>query len=75
MPDAAKFYNRGFGWICVQCENGAAPKAAARSRLMREGEAESKTASLTNDALARWADSGRTTLVCPRCGNSEKIKP
>lgn len=70
------FYNKGFGWICLRCErelnekNGSSIK---HSRLMREGESESKQPQLSNPAMAKWTDKAQTTLICPRCGISETI--
>ena len=71
------FYNNGFGWICKRCEidftaqNGDSDKEA--SRLMREGEAESKQPKFSNAALAKWADAERKSLICPRCGAIESL--
>jgi hypothetical protein len=68
------FYNDGFGWICRHCERelkATEIDSNARSRLMREGEAESKNPRLSNQALAKWADKAQCTLICPRCGITE----
>lgn len=69
------FYNEGFGWICKHCERELkeADNFSNRksSRLMREGEAESKQLKLSNVALAKWADKAQRTLMCPRCGITE----
>jgi len=69
------FYNNGFGWICKQCErelkNRADNSNQKHSRLMREGEAESKEPNLSNSAMAKWADKEHRALVCPRCGITE----
>jgi hypothetical protein len=67
------FYNRGFGWICKCCERELEkPISASRtSRLMREGEAESKLPRFSNLALAKWTDASHQTLICPRCGVTE----
>jgi len=68
------FYNEGFGWFCKQCEQElASGSLSERSRLMTEGEAESKTPDLSNRALAKWADAAQTTLICPHCGITEVI--
>ncbi|HMS39948.1 MAG TPA: hypothetical protein PKE69_06975 [Pyrinomonadaceae bacterium] len=69
------FYNDGFGWICKHCEReikaqNKSPKAK-RSRLMREGEAESKQPQFSNTAMAKWADKAQRVLMCPRCGITE----
>ncbi len=69
------FYNDGFGWICKHCEReleaqNKRPKPK-RSRLMREGEAESKTPVFSNQAMAKWADKAQRILMCPRCGITE----
>ncbi len=69
------FYNDGFGWICRHCarefEKQPSAPAEKHSRLMREGEAESKQATLSNQALAKWLDIAQRTLTCPRCGITE----
>jgi hypothetical protein len=69
------FYNDGFGWICKHCERELASQNDASSektsRLMREGEAESKNPRLSNSALAKWADAAQRTLICPRCDITE----
>ena len=69
------FYNEGFGWICRHCERDLAKQKGAKdskqSRLMREGEAESKQPLFSNIALAKWADKAQRTLLCPRCGITE----
>ncbi|MBC7900021.1 MAG: hypothetical protein H7070_08195 [Saprospiraceae bacterium] len=74
MVELNDFYNRGFGWICRQCErelqNCVAP-VVGPSRLMREGEAESKDPALSNLALAKWADPAHQILACPSCGITE----
>jgi hypothetical protein len=73
------FYNDGFGWICKQCErelkeqniSDSSAVAETHSRLLREGEAESKNPRLSNPALARWTDKAQRALMCPRCGITE----
>ena len=71
------FYNAGFGWICKPCErefNQSKNSPENRtSRLMNEGEAESKQPKLSNLALAKWADPAQRTLICPRCGITELL--
>jgi hypothetical protein len=71
------FYNDGFGWICKNCERELAetnpPTGDKLNRIMREGEAESKQPRLSNLALARWTDSTKRSLVCPRCGRVEQV--
>ena len=68
------FYNEGFGWICRHCEREfASTEDNNHPRFYREGEAESKTPNLSTNALARWADPERKTLVCPRCGITEVV--
>lgn len=75
MTELSDFYNEGFGWICRQCERelGTASNIGT-SRLLREGEAESKHPELSNRALAKWADAAQRVLVCPRCGISESAE-
>jgi len=71
------FYNDGFGWICKPCERELEQEASAPdktiSRLMSEGEAESKEPKLSVLALAKWADKTNQTLMCPRCGITEPV--
>lgn len=75
MIELNDFYNDGFGWICKACERELKEDGDAfvekLSRLMREGEAESKQPRFSNLALARWFDKARRTLMCPRCGVTE----
>ena len=72
MIELTDFYNEGFGWICRQCERELeAGTANPTSRLLREGESESKNPPLSSRALAKWADAAQRILVCPRCGISE----
>ncbi len=72
MNQLNDFYNDGFGWVCRACERELKPEQTeAVSRLLREGEAESKNPTLANPALAKWADPERRTLTCPRCGITE----
>lgn len=69
------FYNEGFGWICKRCEREIALQknnsGKETSRLMTEGEAESKNPTLSNSAMAKWADAAQRILICPRCGVTE----
>ena len=75
MPELKQFYNEGFGWVCRRCEaeaGAANADGSVSSRLMREGESESKRPVLSTRALAKWSDETRTALTCPRCGITEK---
>ena len=75
MIELNDFYNEGFGWICRHCERDlAAAQDRKSSRLLREGEAESKTPELSTSALAKWADPAQRVLTCPRCGISEPVE-
>ncbi len=71
------FYNAGFGWICTSCERDLSKSETdsglKNSRLMSEGEAESKQPRFSNLALAQWTDKTNQTLMCPRCGIVEPI--
>lgn len=74
MMELNDFYNDGFGWICRHCERELIKEEKPeneRSRLLTEGEAESKSPRLSNLALAKWADPAQRTLRCPRCGITE----
>lgn len=76
MIELHDFYNDGSGWVCRHCERELSPKdkpEAKHSRMFREGEAEGKQPQLANLALAKWADRIRETLVCPRCGITERV--
>lgn len=74
------FYNDGFGWICRRCERElqtegkSDPEQQRHSRLLTEGEAESKTPMLSNRAMAKWADKLQSVLICPRCGVTETVE-
>lgn len=70
------FYNDGFGWICKHCERDlktGKEDTQNSSRLMREGEAESKQTKFSSLALAKWADAAQRILMCPRCGLTETV--
>lgn len=73
------FYNDGFGWICKHCERefkeAESTENKKHSRLMSEGEAESKTPVFSNRAMAKWFDAAQTILTCPRCGITERVEP
>lgn len=73
MIELNDFYNGGFGWVCRLCDEelSSASESEKHSRLMTEGEAESKHPELSNKALAKWADAAQRTLMCPRCGITE----
>ena len=75
MSELKHFYNQGFGWICKSCEREIEThkETAEHSRLLREGEAESKTPHFSTSALAKWADENRKILMCPRCEIIEAI--
>lgn len=74
MQETNDFYNDGFGWACRHCARELAIENTDEpSRLLREGETESKTARFSNPALAKWADPAHRTLMCPRCGITELI--
>lgn len=67
------FINTGFGWSCKAClETTEAQEKRTHSRLLTEGEAESKSPTLSNRALARWADRSAKILECPGCGTREQ---
>ncbi len=67
------FYNKGFGWVCKNCESKTKTDKNEKSRLMTEGEAESKQPIFSNKALAKWSDSDQKTLTCPNCKITESI--
>ena len=74
--DLDDFYNDGFGWICKHCERELKEQenvSDKHSRLLREGEAESKQPRFSNAAMAKWADKEQKTLICPRCGIAESV--
>ena len=66
------FYNLGFGWICRHCESSEKADENVASRLLNEGESESKAGDLSTTSLARWADPAHQVLICPNCGISER---
>ncbi len=67
------FYNGGFGWICKKCEQNLQTENEEKSRLMTEGEAESKNPKFSNKAMAKWTDAEQKTLVCPHCETTESL--
>jgi len=67
------FFNEGFGWVCANCEKTRSTTGNEVSRLMNEGEAESKNPKLSNQSMAIWADQNKESLVCPSCDISDKI--
>jgi hypothetical protein len=76
LQETNDFFNNGFGWVCRQCDHELSRNSSdgrSHSRLLAEGEAESKTPQLSTLALAKWADIERRTLMCPRCGTVERI--
>jgi hypothetical protein len=77
MIEYNDFYNDGFGYICKRCERETQANQQVsedkRSRIMREGETESKQPNFSNTALAKWLDKLQTTLICPNCGITEKV--
>lgn len=69
------FYNKGFGWICKRCERELQTDDTDKktSRLMTEGESESKQPKLSSVAMAKWTDKAQRSLICPRCGIIESV--
>ncbi len=70
MNELNDFYNDGSGWTCRRCESELTGKEtpSRHSRAFIEGESESKSPELANQALAKWMDKTQTYLICPRCG-------
>ena len=64
------FYNEGFGWICRRCGQDSENRKET-SRLMTEGEDESRNSELSSKGLAKWLDEGRKILICPVCKTKE----
>ena len=77
MPETRHFINDGYGWACKRCRasgGGRGPAADTRlARFFREGEAEDRDPRLSSPTLARWKDTTRRTLVCPRYGAEEDV--
>jgi len=76
MQELNDFFNAGFGWTCRRCDSDlktANEPVDEPSRLMREGEAETKEVRFSNPAMAKWADPGHRMLTCPRCGITELV--
>lgn len=73
MQELNDFINDGFGWKCKHCiAEALAEKADPQvSRLLNEGEAESRSVKLSDPLVAKWADPARRYLLCPRCGIRE----
>ena len=76
MAETEHFVNDGTGWECKRCRAEMRADAAhddGPGRFFREGEAEAGGPRLSSTARASWADAGRTTLRCPRCGAEERV--
>jgi hypothetical protein len=73
MIELNDFYNDGFGWICRHCKPSSTrdEPSGGVSRLMSEGEGESKTPRLSTAGLAKWLDPAHRVLSCPACGITE----
>jgi hypothetical protein len=70
------FINSGYGWVCKHCYpemDAPVSDRNTRARFHTEGEAEDKETTLSTQALARWRDASRRTLVCPHCGIEEMV--
>ena len=76
MIELNDFYNDGTGWKCRPCErelDRQEDRESTHSRFFTEGESESKIPHLASQALAKWFDAARETLICPRCGLTERV--
>jgi hypothetical protein len=84
MRETEHFINEGYGWACKRCREAfdatsatsvadTSSNASALPRFFREGEAEEREPRLSENALARWKDGSRRTLLCTRCGVEEDI--
>ncbi len=73
MKELQDFFNDGTGWVCRYCdrETPVPDSPQGPSRLMSEGEAETKSPEMANPARAKWADPAHRYLICPRCGIRE----
>lgn len=69
-----KFYNKGFGWVCKTCEAKLEAEENEKSRLITEGEAESKQPVYSNKAMVKWTNSSQNALICPNCGLKETLE-
>jgi len=72
------FFNLGYGWLCKHCSAEDAERKHHHHetgvRSISAGEIEGKEPKSSSLALARWNDSTRQSLTCPRCGIQEMIK-
>lgn len=77
MNETNHFFNLGYGWLCKHCSAAESERrhheSSAHPRFYREGESEAKEPTLAMLALARWTDSSRQVLACPRCKIEEPI--
>lgn len=60
MTELTDFYYDGTSWICKRCES--------------ELTASADPDKLSSLALAKWMDSTRRVLICPRCGLTEPVE-
>lgn len=70
------FFNLGYGWLCKHCSAEDAERKhhdhGIRAPFFTEGKDE-KGPNLSTPPLARWTDSTRQSLTCPRCDIQEMI--
>ena len=75
MDQSNHFFNLGYGWLCKHCSAEDTERKHhpdIRSNSFSQGQPEGK-ANSSGLALARWTDSTRHALTCPRCGIEETI--
>jgi DNA-directed RNA polymerase subunit RPC12/RpoP len=76
MHQTNHFFDLGYGWLCKHCsaENTERKQHPdIRSSSFTQGHLQEKESGTTGLAFARWTDSTRRDLVCPRCGIEEVI--
>jgi hypothetical protein len=73
------FFDLGYGWLCKHCSaedtERKRQRAEDRAGFLSKGKAEQKGANASESGLplARWTNSSRQALACPRCGIEETI--
>ena len=66
MDQTNHFFNLGYGWLCKHC---SAEDAEHEQRTHQN----QKVPHHSTLNLARWTDTTRQALVCPRCSIEETI--
>ena len=76
MNQTNHFFDLGYGWLCKHCsaeDTERKQRSGVSAGLHRPPEQRVNESRASGLALARWTDSTRQALSCPRCGIEETI--